>query len=76
MTSEPAWALRYPELFEGLSEQQKWNVHNNIANHVMEGWKPARENIADLVALERGDIDTAEYVRRGRAYLAAKRSPS
>lgn len=71
-TQEPRWALRYPDLFAGLTVQQKWNVHNNIANHVQEGWKPDRDNIADLTALERGDIDGDEYVRRGLARLGVR----
>lgn len=72
MTHDPEWAVRFPELFAGLSEQQKWNVHNNIASHVMEGWAPEREDIADLTAFERGDIDRAEYVRRGLDRVSAR----
>ncbi len=72
VTHEPEWAARFPDLFAGLSEQQKWNVHNNIASHVMEGWTPVREDIADLTALARGDIDRAEYVRRGLARVNAR----
>lgn len=72
MTHEPEWAVRFPDLFAGLSEQQKWNVHNNIASHVMEGWTPGRDDVADLTAFERGDIDRAEYVRRGLARVSAR----
>ena len=72
MTEEPEWAVRYPDLFAGLTDQQKWNVHNNIANHVMEGWDPGRDDIADLTALERGDIDGDEYVRRADARIDAR----
>ena len=50
-------AVRYPDLFAGLTIAQKWNVHNNIASHVLDGWAPNRDDIADLTALERGDID-------------------
>ena len=72
MTEEPGWAVRYPDLFAGLTEQQTWNVHNNIANHVMEGWNPDRDDVADLTALTRGDIDRAEYVRRGLERVDAR----
>lgn len=72
MTAEPAWAVRYPDLFVGLTDQQKWDVHNNIASHVMEGWKPDRDDIADLTALTRGDIDGDEYVRRGTERVDAR----
>ena len=76
MDTEPSYAVRYPDLFAGLTIAQKWNVHNNIANNVMEGWTPTRDNVADLIALTRGDITLEEYVRRGRAGLAAKRPSS
>jgi hypothetical protein len=42
----------------------------------MEGWEPTRANVADLIALTRGTITLEEYVRRGRAALAAKRASS
>ncbi|CAM3275574.1 antitoxin VbhA family protein [Williamsia muralis] len=74
MTPEPEWAQCYPDLFAGLTDQQKWNVHNNIASHVMEGWEPTRGNVADLIALTRGLITLEEFVRRGREALAAKRT--
>ncbi|MGK9274325.1 Fic family protein [Williamsia sp. D3] len=67
--TEPSYAVRYPDLFAGLTIEQKWNVHNNIASHVLDGWTPGRADIADLTALERGDIDGDEYVRRADARL-------
>ncbi|ETD30951.1 hypothetical protein W823_21815 [Williamsia sp. D3] len=76
MTQEPEWAVRYPDLFAELTIEQKWSVHNTIANNEMEGWEPTRDNVADLIALTRGDITLEEYVRRGRAGLAAKRPSS
>lgn len=69
MNTEPSYAVRYPDLFAGLTIAQKWNVHNNIASHVLDGWTPGRDDIADLTALERGDIDGDEYVRRADARL-------
>ncbi|ETD30975.1 hypothetical protein W823_21825 [Williamsia sp. D3] len=69
MDTEPSYAVRYPDLFAGLTIEQKWNVHNNIASHVLDGWTPGRADIADLTALERGDIDGDEYVRRADARL-------
>lgn len=72
MTDKPAWAVRYPDLFSGLSVRQQWAVHNTIANHVMEGWEPERADVADLTALERGDIDGEEYVRRADARIDAR----
>jgi hypothetical protein len=72
VTEEPSYAVRYPDLFGGLTIEQKWNVHNNIASHVLDGWTPGRDDIADLTALERGDIDGDEYVRRGLARVDAR----
>ena len=76
MPEEPGWAVRYPELFAGLTIDQKWSVHNTIATNEMEGWEPTRANVADLIALTRGTITLEEYVLRGRAALAAKRASS
>jgi hypothetical protein len=70
--AEPGYAVRYPDLFAGLTIEQKWNVHNNIASHVLDGWTPDRDDIADLTALTRGDIDGDEYVRRGQARVDAR----
>lgn len=71
-TQEPEWAVRYPDLFAGLSVEQRWSVHNTIANNVMEGWSPQRDEIADLTALARGDIDGDEARRRGDARFDAR----
>ncbi len=71
MTQEPEWAVRYPDLFAELTIEQKWSVHNTIANNEMEGWEPTRDNVADLIALTRGLITLEEFVRRGRAALDA-----
>ena len=38
----------------------------------MEGWDPGRDDVADLTALERGDIDGDEYVRRADARIDAR----
>ncbi|MBN1458445.1 MAG: hypothetical protein JXA57_02845 [Armatimonadetes bacterium] len=36
-----------------------------FANNWLEGWKPNREDVADLIAHDRGEIDDDEYTRRG-----------
>lgn len=71
-TAEPEWAVRYPELFAGLSIEQRWSVHHTIANAVLEGWTPEPADIADLTALARGDIDGDQARRRGDERMQAR----
>jgi len=54
----------YPSLFEGLDEETIDGITAACANSWLEGWKPNREDVADLVAWEKGEIDDDEYDRR------------
>lgn len=54
----------YPDLFEGLDEETIDGITAACANIWLEGWKPNREDVADLIAWEKGEIDDDEYDRR------------
>ena len=65
----------YPDLFEGLDEETIEIITEVLANNWLEGWKPNRGDVADLIAHDRGEIDDDEYTRRGaeRARAVASR---
>ncbi|MCS6712477.1 hypothetical protein JSY14_10765 [Brachybacterium sp. EF45031] len=63
---------RWPELFAGLDETQRYAVVQSLASAWHEGWTPNREDVANLTDEARGAIDAAEY--RRRAHAAARRS--
>ena len=54
--------LRYPELFEPLTEEQRRNVMQPLASSWLEGDNPTREDVALL-----GRITAEEYDRQALA---------
>ena len=66
------WPSRYPELFAELTDTQARSVHDAIANSVLEGWEPTRENVAEQVAHAAGRLSIDEVVARARARAAAR----
>ncbi|WIB72588.1 antitoxin VbhA family protein [Curtobacterium sp. MCBD17_026] len=60
----------YPDLFAPLSATDRDAVLQTLASSWHEGWKPNRRDVADLVDLVTGAIDTAEYERRSAAAAA------
>ena len=60
----------YPDLFEGLDEETIDGITAAWASEWLEGWKPNREDVADAVAWEKGEIDDEEYDRRAEAKAA------
>lgn len=63
--------LRYPELFEPLTEEQRRNVVQPLASSWLEGDNPTREDIALLVDYELGRITAEEYDRQALAKALA-----
>lgn len=55
----------WPEAFEGLDGRQCNAIRQSFASHWHEGWEPTREDVVDLAAVFRGEIDRSEYLRRG-----------
>ncbi|MDR7184617.1 hypothetical protein J2X85_001640 [Microbacterium trichothecenolyticum] len=64
----------WPELFEGLDEAQRDAIRQSFAANWHEGWQPNRDDVADLTAQTRGEIDAEEYMRRARARARSSRS--
>lgn len=56
--------LRYPELFEPLTEEQRRNVVQPLASSWLEGDNPTREDVALLIDYELGRITAEEYDRQ------------
>ncbi|MFE3291281.1 Fic family protein [Rhodococcus sp. NPDC059234] len=69
MTERPA--LRWPDLFAGLSDDRTHAVEQAVAAERLEGWRPQREEVADLVALARDDLDHGTYLSRHLAAATA-----
>ena len=59
--------LRYPDLFEGLTEEQRRNVVQPLASSWLEGDNPTREDVALLIDYELGRITAEEYDRQALA---------
>ena len=57
----------YPDLFVGLDGETIEGIERAWASQWLEGWKPNREDVADAIAREKGEIDDEEYDRRGAA---------
>ncbi|HAL30789.1 MAG TPA: hypothetical protein DCP20_08770 [Coriobacteriia bacterium] len=54
----------YPDLFVGMDGETIESYLEIFASNWHEGWKPNREDVADLIAWDKGEIDDAEYDRR------------
>lgn len=63
--------LRYPDLFEGLTEEQRRNVVQPLASSWLEGDNPTREDVALLIDYELGRITAEEYDRQALAKALA-----
>ena len=54
----------YPDLFVGLDGETTEMITEIFVSAYFEGWGPNREDVADLIAHDRGEIDDEEYTRR------------
>ena len=63
--------LRYPELFEPLTEEQRRNVVQPLASSWLEGDNPTREDVTLLIDYELGRITAEEYDRQALAKALA-----
>ena len=57
---------RWPDLFEPLTDQQRWAVVQTFASAWHEGWFPNRTDVENLTQLTSGAITKDEYDRRAR----------
>lgn len=62
---------RWPELFAELDAVQRRAVVQSLADAWLEGWRPSRDQVKNLVDEALGLIDEEEYFRRSDA--AARR---
>lgn len=72
MTELKSAVAQWPELFTGLTDEQRRAVMNALAGSWHEGWKPNREDVADLTDYARGAITMDEY--KARSFEKAKRA--
>jgi len=63
---------QYRDLLSYLRPAQRKGLTARLANGYYEGWRPSRDEIADLVGVELGVITWDESVERGRARRAGK----
>lgn len=63
--------VRYPELFEPLTEEQRRNVVQPLASSWLEGDNPTREDVMLLIDYELGRITAEEYDRQALAKALA-----
>lgn len=55
---------RFADVLAPLNEQQRRGVVQALANGHLEGWRPTRAEVADLVDVELGRITDDEYTAR------------
>lgn len=63
----------YPDLFEGLSQEQIRDINISWAYEWHEGWEPNREDVAESILVDTGKISSEEYLEmlRKEAHEAA-----
>ena len=66
--------LRYPELFEPLTEEQRRNVMQPLASSWLEGDNLTREDVTLLIDYELGRITAEEYDRQVLAKALANQA--
>lgn len=66
------WRQRWPELLDGLTAEQRRAVITAVADNVLEGWQPSREDIQALVDVVTGKTSTEDYIRSVHAGLAVR----
>ena len=63
--------VRYPELFEPLTEEQRRNVVQPLASSWLEGDNPTREDVTLLIDYELGRITAEDYDQQALAKALA-----
>ena len=56
------WLHRWPDLFDGLTAEQRRILITAVADNVLEGWRPSRADIQALVDVVCGNTTTEEYI--------------
>jgi hypothetical protein len=63
------WTERWPDFFDGVASDERRVVIIAVADNVLEGWQPEREDIEALFDVMRGKCTTREYIERVRRVL-------
>ena len=72
----PTIADQYADLLQPLSNRQRRAIVLRLTFGFYEGWRPSRDELADLVAVELGTLSVDEAARRHRRRnLKPVRSP-
>jgi hypothetical protein len=66
------WLQRWPELFDGLTAEQHRAVTNAVADNILEGWRPSRDDIQALIDVVCGNTTTEDYINAVRTGSAAR----
>jgi hypothetical protein len=66
------WRQRWPELLDGLTDEQRRAVTTAVADNVLEGWQPSREDIQALVDVVTGKTSTEDYIRSVRVGVSVR----
>jgi len=66
------WLHRWPDLFDGLTAEQRRIVVTAVADNVLEGWRPSRADIQALVDVVCGNTTTEEYINSLRTGPAVR----
>ena len=59
-SSGPSWTARWPDVLDGLTEDERRAVVVAVADNILEGWEPERADIEALFDVVRGRCTTAE----------------
>ncbi|MGW5072258.1 Fic family protein [Rhodococcus sp. NPDC004095] len=66
-----AASTAWPDLFAALPPEHAHGVDQTVAAELLEGWRPDRRDVADLVALAAGDLDHARFLELRRLQASA-----
>jgi hypothetical protein len=66
------WRQRWPDLLDGLNAEQRRAVITAVADNVLEGWQPNRDDIQALVDVVTGKTSPEEYIRGVRTGLSVR----
>ncbi|MFF0813927.1 Fic family protein [Rhodococcus sp. NPDC003318] len=66
-----AESSRHPDLFAGLPCEVVHGVEQTVAAERLEGLRPGRDDVADLIALATGDLAHTDHLRTQRVRAAA-----
>ena len=64
LSPTPTIADKYADLLRPLEIQQRRAIILRLTHGFYEGWRPSRQEMADLVAVELGTLSIEEAVRR------------